>query len=182
MNAKLRAGTATGVMAPLIVVVVIAVTAVTALAKEIPVPQDAWQEKRIDRPRQSAQTLGIWRNPQLVEKLALTDEQVGQLREADFSAREEHLEARAAFNRLRLQMDKAFSQNSIDQAAVRQLARQMADVKGRLLVQGVESRLAVSRILNTDQLSMLRQHAMQQGDQGPKGGNKCGSRRHLSSR
>ena len=182
MIVKLKAGTTTGVMAPFVVVAIIAVTAITALAIDMPGPQDAWQEKKMDRPHRSAPALGIWRNPMLVEKLALTDEQVSQLRDADFSAREEHLEARAQLDRLRLQMDKAFSQDSIDQAVVRQLARQMADVKGRLLVQDVESHLAVGQILNADQISMLRQHEMQQGKQGPKKGDKCGARRHLAQR
>jgi Spy/CpxP family protein refolding chaperone len=182
MNANLKAKPPTGVMAPMIVVAVIAATAITALAIDMPGPQHAWQEKGMDRLHRWAPVLGVWRNPQLVEKLALTDEQVSKLRETDFSVQEEHLEARAQLDRLKLQMDEAFSQDNIDQSAVRQLARQMADVKGRLLVQDVESRLAVGQILNADQIGMLRQHEMQQGSKGPKRGDKRDGRRHLEQR
>ena len=182
MNIKLKARTVTGVMALLIVAAFIAVTIIPALAAAMPGSKDAWQEKGMDRPRPSAPALGIWRNPQLAEKLGLTDEQVDQLRDADFNAREKFLEARAQLDHLRLQMDKAFSQDSIDQVGVRQLAQQMADAKGHLFIQEVESRLAVGRILNTDQTNMLRQQVLQQEKQGPKGGDKCGGKRHLSQR
>ena len=180
MNVKAK--TTTGVMAMIIAAVFIAAILIPALAAAMPGPKDAWQAKGMDRPRPWTSSLGIWRNLQLVEKLALTSEQVNQLRTADFSARETRLETRAQLDRLKLQMDKAFNQDSIDQAAVRQLARQMADVKGRLLVQGVESRLTVGQILNADQISMLKQHEMQRRHQGSKGGNRCSNERQLAQR
>ena len=182
MNMKLKARGATGIMTLLIVAVFFAVTVIPAMAAAMPSQKDAWQEKGIDRPRLKGPALGIWRSPQLVEKLELTDEQINQLREADFNAREKCLEARAQLDQLRLQMDKAFSQEGIDQAGVRQLSRQMAEVKGRLFIQEVESRLAVSRILDANQINMLRQLVMQQGKQGPKGGDRCIAKRHLAER
>lgn len=178
MNVKLKKRTATSVMALTIMTVFVAVTVMPALAAAMPAAKDGWQEKGMGRPCPSSPALGIWRNPQLAEKLGLTDEQISQLREADFNTREQCLEARAQLDRLRLQMDRAFSQDNIDQAGVRKVAQQMADVKGSLLVQKVESRLAVGQILNADQISMLRQQVMQRGKQGPKNGDKCGAKSH----
>lgn len=102
--------------------------------------------------------LGFWRNPQLVKDLGLTDEQVKQVREADFSYREKHLALRFQLDGLRLQMDKAFSADTVDKAAVRQLAAKIADTQGQMFVQDVEARLMLVEALNADQLDKLKKH------------------------
>jgi Spy/CpxP family protein refolding chaperone len=59
-------------------------------------------------------------------------------------------------------MDKAFSGDSIDDKAVRQLAEKIAGVKGDLFVQDVESRLTIGKILSADQMDKLK-HPIQEG-------------------
>ena len=102
--------------------------------------------------------LGIWRSPQIVEDLALTDEQVGQLRDLDFNHREKQQASKAELDKLRLEMDKAFTAKNVDRAAVRQTAEKMADVKGRMFIEMTEARLAVQNVLNADQLEKLNQY------------------------
>ncbi len=102
--------------------------------------------------------LGFWRNPQLVKDLGLTDEQVKQVREADFSYREKHLTLRFQLDGLRLQMDKAFSADTVDNAAVRQLAAKIVDTQGQMVVQDVEARLMLGEVLNADQIDQLKKH------------------------
>ncbi|MDY6878753.1 MAG: Spy/CpxP family protein refolding chaperone [Desulfatiglans sp.] len=99
--------------------------------------------------------LGIWRSPQMIEKLGLTTEQINELREADFAFREKRLALKAEIDSLRLQMDKAFSEDKADNEAVLSLAKKMADLKGKKYLQRVESRLALQRLLTPDQVKKL---------------------------
>jgi Spy/CpxP family protein refolding chaperone len=104
--------------------------------------------------------LGVWRSPQMVGKLALTDGQVDQLRDLEFSHREKQQASRAELDSLRLQMDKAFTEKSVDNAVVRQTAEKLADVKGRMFVEKTEVRLALQEILTAEQLDKLKQYRM----------------------
>jgi len=106
--------------------------------------------------------LGIWRNPQLVQELGLTDEQVKQVRDTDFAFREKHLALRARLDDFRLQLDKAFAADSVDNTAVLRLAENMADVKGRMFVQQIESRLTLGQILTGVQIEKLKGHDFNQ--------------------
>jgi len=115
--------------------------------------------------------LGIWRNPQMVQQLELTKEQVKQLRDADFTSREKHLALKAQLDRLRLQMNRAFSDDNVDNGSVRQLAKQMSDLQGKMFVQGVESRLTLRKILTADQIEKLRPLEMQMKR---RGAGRCG--------
>ena len=132
----------------------IAVCAIPTMAG-MPAPEEPWQERGMDRPKHCLPALSIWRNPQMVQKLELSEKQVDQLRDADFTSREKQLELKAQLDRFRLQMDKAFSVGSVDDEAVRQLAEKIAGVKNDLFVQDVESRLTVGKILSADQMNKL---------------------------
>ncbi|SDU46233.1 Spy/CpxP family protein refolding chaperone [Desulfobacula phenolica] len=123
------------------------------------------QDKGFDRQDHNQPALGIWRNPQMVQKLKLTKEQVKQLRDADFTFREKCLELKAQLDAFRLQMDKAFSDDIVDNAAVIQLAKKISDIKGKIFIQDIESRLAVGKILNGDQIKKLRPDDMHQKKQ-----------------
>jgi Spy/CpxP family protein refolding chaperone len=119
--------------------------------------------------------LGFWRNTQLVKDLGLTDEQVKQVREADFSYREKHLALRFQLDGLRLQMDKAFSADTVDKAAVRQLAAKIADTQGQMFVQDVEGRLMLGEVLNADQIDQLKKHEGSRQRHHPNPGEKRGA-------
>lgn len=99
---------------------------------------------------------GIWRNPKMVEELGLTDEQVAKLKDSDFALREKKIELKSRVDALHLQMEKAFSEDVVDEAAVRQLAEKITDLRGKLFTQGVESRLEVRKLLSADQLTKLK--------------------------
>lgn len=97
----------------------------------------------------------------MVQKLELTEEQVKKLKDADFASREKRLELKARLDRLHLEMDRAFSADSVDQEAVLQLAEKIADVRGNFFIQDIESRLVMGKILNADQTSKLKQQLWQ---------------------
>ena len=113
---------------------------------------------------------GIWKNPEIVKELNLTDDQVNQLKDADFTFREKHIALKSQMASLRLQMDKAFSADTVDEAAVRNLAGQTADVKGQMFKQKIESRLMVHKLLNADQLDKMKTYRMKRmGSHGKRG-------------
>lgn len=173
MNSKLSKKIGTGVIALLITVWLIPATA-GAFA-----PGDGRQNKGFHKKDRHRSALGIWRDPQMVQKLGLTAEQVKKVRDADFTFREKRLALKAQLDSLRLQMDKAFSDDVVEDAAVLTLAEKISDVKGKLFVQDIESRLAVGKILNADQIKKLRLYDMHKKKKGPRHENKRMSGHHL---
>lgn len=171
MSTNLREHLGTGAVAVLIAVIFTAICIIPAMAEMTP-PADRWHEKGKGRHKRQGAFLGMWRNPQLVQALELSENQIDQLRDADFATREKHLELKAQLDTFHLHMEKAFSDESVDENAVRQLAADIADMRGRLFVQNVESRLAAGKILSADQLGKLRLMKMQQGREGQRKGKK----------
>ncbi len=132
----------------------------------------ACQKGGMERPRHHRPALGIWQDPEMVQKLELTAEQFKKLRDADFTSREKRLELKARLDRLHLEMDRAFSAETVDREAVLQLAEKIADARGRLFIQDVESRLAIGKILNDDQMDKLKLQLWQEKKCDPKTGRK----------
>jgi Spy/CpxP family protein refolding chaperone len=97
----------------------------------------------------------IWNNAKIVEELELTDEQIGKLKEADFAMKENHLELRSQLNRLDLEMEKAFSEGTVNDSKVLELANKMAEIRSKLLMDRVEARLKMTKILTEDQFKKL---------------------------
>ena len=166
MNLKLSKKLVTGVAVLLITLCFIPATA-GAFASE-----DGKHDKGFDRKDRHRPALGIWRDPQMVQKLELTAEQVKQVRNVDFTFREKRLELKAQLDSLRLQMDKAFTEYVIDDTAVLSLAEKITDVKGKLFIQKIEARLAVGRLLNADQVNKMKLYDMQLKKQVRKHGKK----------
>ena len=169
-----------GLMVLLIAVFFLTVWFVPAIAR-MHGPTDTWRGKGMERQQQHQRSaLGFWRNPQLVQELDLTDDQLSRLRDSEFASREEQLKLKAQLDGYRLEMEKAFSGESIDDKAVRQLAEKMADVKGNIFVQNVESRLSVGKILNADQINKLKSHKRyQMRNRQCKGGQPMSGRRSM---
>lgn len=106
--------------------------------------------------------LGVWRSQQAIEQLELTEEQVRQLRDADYSSREKRLVLKNERDQLQLQMDKAFSQDATDKKAIRQLAGKVADVQGKMFVEKTEDRLNLESILTSAQIQKLELNSRSQ--------------------
>ncbi|MBT8332488.1 MAG: hypothetical protein KJP06_09195 [Deltaproteobacteria bacterium] len=128
--------------------------------------------KGFDRKDHCQSALGIWRDPQMVQKLELTAEQVKQVRDADFTFRENRLGLKAQLDSLQLQMDKAFSDDVIDDTAILSLSEKISDMKGKLFIQKIEARLAVRKLLNADQINKLKLYDMHLKKQDRKPGKK----------
>jgi Spy/CpxP family protein refolding chaperone len=174
MNSKLSTKIGTGVM-----VFLITVCLVPAIAGAF-APGDGRHDKGFGRKCLHRSVLDIWRNPQIIKDLKLTDTQVEKIRDMDFSFHEKSLALKAQLDRLRLQMDKAFFEESVNDAAVLKTAQKISDVKGKLFVQRVEARLALVKILDADQVKKL--HEMHPRKKSPGLWGKHISQRHLYER
>ena len=150
MNWNLRQKIFTGTM-----VLLVTVFFIPAFAGAF-TPGQCKPDKGFGMKRHHESPLGIWRNPKMVQKLGLTDEQVKGIREADFSHREKHLKLKSQIDGLHLEMEKLFSADSVDEAKVLQLAQKISDLKGKLFVRKIESRLALGKLLTADQLKKLK--------------------------
>ena len=138
-------------------VAVLLVTAACLAASFIPaqaaasIPADT-----LDRQVQHLSVLGIWQSPQMVQRLGLTEEQVRQLREADFNARAKRLELSGQLSSVRLQLEKTMAADIFDDKTIVKMAKKIANLNGQLFVHRIESNLAVGNILNADQIAELK--------------------------
>ncbi|MBN1850584.1 MAG: Spy/CpxP family protein refolding chaperone [Deltaproteobacteria bacterium] len=98
----------------------------------------------------------LWLNPKIAEDLQLTDEQVAEIKEADFTYREKVQTLRTELERLNLKMEKAFSMAPADEGIVNQYAKEIADLMGKIFILNIESRLAFEKLLTAEQIKMLR--------------------------
>jgi Spy/CpxP family protein refolding chaperone len=162
MNSKLGTG---------VVVLLIIVCCIPAMAGAF-AAGDGKHDRGIDGKGRHRNVLGIWRDPLMVQKLGLTAEQVQNLRDADFTFREKHLEMKAHLDSLRLQMEKAITDDVVDDKTVLSLADKISDVKGKLFIQKIETRLAGRKLLNADQINKLKLDDTHEKKQGQKHGKK----------
>jgi len=154
-----------------VIVLLITVCFIPAIASSS-TPGDGRQDRRIEVKGHHQPALGIWRNPQMVQKLELTENQVKQIKDADFTFREKRLELKAQLDSFRLQMDKAFSDETVDNAAVLSTSKKISDMQGKMFVQEIESRLALGKILTADQIKKMNLYDMQPKRKGPGPGGK----------
>lgn len=161
MNSKLGKKFGTGVMVLLITLCFIPALALAGASG------DQRQGKGLEMKGHHGPVLGIWRNRQMVQKLELTENQVKQIRDTDFTFRERHLVLKSQLDSFHLQMDKAFSSDRVDNTAILKAAQAISDVRGKLFVQKVESRLALGKILTADQIKKMNLYDMQPKRIGP---------------
>jgi Spy/CpxP family protein refolding chaperone len=150
MNSNLRQKFFTGA-----VVLLVTVFFIPAFAGAF-TPGQCKPDKGFGMKRHHESPLGIWRNPKMVQELGLTDEQVKGLREADFAHREKRLQLKSKLDGLNLEMEKLFSADPVNESDILQLAQKISDLKGKLFVRRIESRLAVGKLLTEDQLKKLK--------------------------
>jgi Spy/CpxP family protein refolding chaperone len=116
---------------------------------------------------------GVWQNPQAVQDLGLSAEQVKKLKDAEFASREKQLPLMNDLGGLRLKMDQAFAAEPVDEKAVLELTEKISAVKSKLAVQRAEDQLALGKILTPEQMDKMKT-MRGMGCNGKKGGgNPC---------
>lgn len=101
-------------------------------------------------------TCGIWRNPEMVKQIGLSDTQVARIKAADFAHRESQTELGSQIQMRRLEMEKAMAGDERDEEKILGLAKEIGDLKGRHVVQRVQQRLELEKILTAEQRDKLR--------------------------
>jgi Spy/CpxP family protein refolding chaperone len=149
-----------------IIVVLITICFIPALALA-GTPGEYRQDKRVEMKGHPGPPLAIWRNLQIIQELAFTENQVKQIKNIDFTFREKHLVLKAQLDTFHLQLDKAFSADNVDDTAVLKIAQEVSNVESRLFVQNVESRLALGKILTADQIKKMSLYDIQPKRKGP---------------
>lgn len=130
-------------------------------------PGEQRQDRVVNMRGHHGPFLGIWRNLQIVQELNLTENQVRQIKDIDFSFREKHLVLKSQLDSAHLQLDKAFSNDSVDDTAILKIAQTVSDAESKLFVQTVESRLALGKILTADQIKKISLYHIQMNRKGP---------------
>ena len=87
----------------------------------------------------------------MVERLELTSEQIKRLKDADFAFRKTHFELKAQWDLLHLELEKAFTADTADEASIQKVAQKLADVKGKIFLQFIFFRLKTDKILTPEQ-------------------------------
>ena len=145
-----------GIVVVLVAAVFLVVGTVSSAIGAPPWSHERDQRGGSHRQRHQRTILGIWKDQQVVEQLGFTQEQVQQLRDAYYTAREKRLKMKSQLDQLRLEMDKALSSEVSDAKSVRQLAQKAADVEGKLYVQKIEERMEIKTILTAEQIQKLK--------------------------
>lgn len=150
-----------------LIVLLVTVCLIPSLAFAFTPNKDGRRGAGFDQMSRSRSSLGLWRNPQMVQELGLTEGQVKEIQAADFTFQEKRLALKTDLDKLRLEMDKAFSSDTVDDAAILKTAQKMADVEGKMFVQRIESRLALGKILTNDQMDKLKMSDVSLERKGP---------------
>jgi Spy/CpxP family protein refolding chaperone len=121
-----------------------------------PMQEEGIDMKRHHMPPFHVSPCGIWQDPEMVQDLGLTGEQMKALKDADLLFIDKHLELKAQLERQHFEMEKAFSAETLDEVTVREVAKKTADLEGKLSIQFIESLLAREKILTSDQRKRLK--------------------------
>ncbi|MFO8085242.1 MAG: Spy/CpxP family protein refolding chaperone [Desulfobacterales bacterium] len=97
----------------------------------------------------------IWKDSEMAEKFALTDEQIKKLKDADFEAKKNFIEMRSQMDSLSLEMEKAFAQDSVNDSEVLELGKKMSDIRSQMFMNRIESGLQLKKILTDEQFKKL---------------------------
>lgn len=153
MSANIRKKIGTGIMAVLLAG---AIVPSIAEARRGNCNKGGGQGMGMNCGMKGSAAFGVWQNPQAVQDLGLSAEQVKKLKEAEFASREKQLPLMSELDSLRLKMDQAFAAEPVDEKAVLELTEKISAVKGKLAVQRAEDKLALGKILTPEQMNKMQ--------------------------
>ena len=97
-----------------------------------------------------------WRIPQYLERLAVSDDQVAQLRELFLSSEREAIQLRADLHVKELELRHKMDESEPDQKEVRALVKEVSDLRHKLFSNKIERVLARKSILTPEQEKELQ--------------------------
>lgn len=100
----------------------------------------------------------VLNDPQLAQELNLSDAQKEKLSDYKFSFKEKSLKLKSELDQLRLQMEKAFTDDPKNSKKIVLLAKKISAIRGQMFVERVETQVEALKVLNDEQLKKLPQH------------------------
>jgi len=92
-----------------------------------------------------------WNNPDVQDELDLTDEQIDALEEAHASFEKAARSLRFDIQQAKLDIERAFSEKSVDSKKVSELAKRLGSLHGELTESRIKHRLKLVQILTYEQ-------------------------------
>ncbi|MFH1037549.1 MAG: hypothetical protein V1789_02625 [PVC group bacterium] len=119
----------------------------------------------------------FWKNEKIVEKLALTPDQIARLNEIDYTFRMDSLDPDTRLKRARLELDHLLSQDTCSADDTQRMGEEISAATAALAKLGVNKQISVRQVLSSDQWSQLeqgRQHRRRQMRRDGRGGRQEG--------
>jgi len=122
----------------------------------------------------------FWKVEKIVEKLAITPDQIQQLDDIDYKFQLDKIDPEARVKKARLEMDHLLSQDSYPDQKVTGLVDEIIAGSSDMMKLGLNKQIAIRKILTPeqwDQLQQMRQNRSRKMKKNWSGGQK-GKRRH----
>ncbi|RMG45310.1 MAG: periplasmic heavy metal sensor [Acidobacteria bacterium] len=97
-----------------------------------------------------------WKNPEAVERLGLTPEQVEQIDRVAYEAADRMIELRAAREKARMALMRLLEKEELDDAAIADAIEKVEKAECELASVQLRARVDIARLLTPEQRSMVR--------------------------
>ncbi len=97
----------------------------------------------------------FWKSKRIVEKLDLSDEQIGELEEVDYENRKAAIEVKARLESARLELEHLLAGDTVPEAETSVLVDRIADARRDQVKLRLERRIKVRGILTSEQWEKL---------------------------
>ncbi len=111
----------------------------------------------------------FWRDPQLVQLLGLTSDQIKTLDDLEYNFHDQEITLRAEMEKAHLRFERAYRDGGGNDQEVLQAAHRLADVQSQMFILHAEQQLKVRKVLSAEQWKklMAAPPPMHGGMQGP---------------
>lgn len=133
------------------VLIAIAVLACAAVAQAQNLPPGKW-----------------WQRPEIIQELQLTNEQQDRLDEIFRGAADGLIDARAAIDKLHVQIRGELDRPQVRKAELLKLADQLSDARGKLFSRELEMLIDMRAVLNQQQWTRMRRHLDERREDRPR--------------
>ena len=98
----------------------------------------------------------FWADIEWIGQLGPTDQQIDALEKLEQIYEEQRIDLKAQLEKAQLRLEQAFGKDDPDETAIRQAARNLSALHGKLFELSIEHRLDVNKVLTTEQMNLLK--------------------------
>ena len=97
----------------------------------------------------------FWKQSEAVEELGLTEDQIAELDDLDTAFRKQMIDQRSTVEKLQLQLDEAFSAETVDESQAMAYAEKLAKAQSDGFLAHIAHRIEISKVLTAEQREKL---------------------------